>query len=516
MTEIVLDAAAGVTPFATVRRLLALTGFIPADDAQRRALALLDPWSRAARDARERGSLTERAVGDDQIRFFLLDRLDRAFANLWLGLAAAHPDGLDVTVLESDRLDPGAARCFAVTRRLRVPVRVTLAGAGDSSAAPTPYDGVDDAEAEARLSRLFDPATARDAPEELRRAAADALAVGDAWSARTLAWRASRGGQDAAMARLLGIASTILDQTVEAEGHYRRWHRYGDAIARAASGYNLAMLYARHHPAPLRSIDRAAELLDTAYAELDHVDPEVARFSRVFNRNGYALVLFRRGRVDEAIATLEDGIERLDRSGRREDLHRSVLIYNLGQCHARRGAHEAAVATFRRLVEVDGAMPENRIELAHALIAVGRPEAAVEHLRAATAQDPAIGAAWSALGYVLLQLGDAAGATEAYANAWRVDRRRGKAVYDLAYAQAEAGRGAAACDTLREGRRWTAADDAVRADAAALAAEQLHALGRAGDAVGSLRALAAEHPGDDALREHLAVAERVVEAPLPR
>src|SRR5690606_40287522 len=84
-----------------------------------------------------------------------------------------------------------------------------------------------------------------------------------------------------------------------------------------------------------------------------------------FNRNGYALVEFRRGRVDAAIEHLTSGIEQLRNGTALHRMHQTVLIYNLAQRYRRIGRIDSAIDTYRELLGLDGKMPEYHMELAH-------------------------------------------------------------------------------------------------------------------------------------------------------
>ncbi len=119
----------------------------------------------------------------------------------------------------------------------------------------------------------------------------------------------------------------MLGRTLEAEFCYLRWRDDPDPLGVAGADYGLSMLYARHHPPVLRSLDRTAEHLEHGYAVLDRVPADDTRdltFHKVFNRNGYALVEFRRGRVEEAIDHLTQGIARLRNGSAVHHMHQTV------------------------------------------------------------------------------------------------------------------------------------------------------------------------------------------------
>lgn len=108
------------------------------------------------------------------------------------------------------------------------------------------------------------------------------------------------------------------------------------------SRYSKAMLYTRMHSQEIQSIEKSERLLEQAYDAIVNSSEYVenhpsAIFSALFNRNGYALVLFRKDRVEEAKDLMVDCINKIDKLSihdREEELelYRSVLVYNLAQC----------------------------------------------------------------------------------------------------------------------------------------------------------------------------------------
>ena len=109
-------------------------------------------------------------------------------------------------------------------------------------------------------------------------------------------------------------SATNLTPAIEAEQWYNRWAALSD-LDHARANYAKSMLCARHHPPYLRSIDEAGRLLEEAYelfeAMTEEDNPKLV-FEKVFDRNGYALVQFRRGNVDSAVDLVTRGIETLD------------------------------------------------------------------------------------------------------------------------------------------------------------------------------------------------------------
>lgn len=203
--------------------------------------------------------------------------------------------------------------------------------------------------------------------------------------------------------------------------------------------YGKSMLYARHHPDGLRDIDTAAACLDHAYgiignlSELERAHDDVV-FEEVFNRNGFALVLFRRGHVDEALDLLKDGVTRLSATTERVAIHRSVLIYNLAQCHKQLGDIEAAIRTFDQLLDVDPYMAEYHLEAAKCLSAAGDHARSVEECEIAVALDDTLAISWRMLGLAHLSCGRLDAAVHAYSRAVRLEPENTTGRADAAYA----------------------------------------------------------------------------------
>lgn len=113
------------------------------------------------------------------------------------------------------------------------------------------------------------------------------------------------------------------------------------------------MLYLRHHPKYLRLNEKGKMFLNEAYGNFG--ENEIS-FHKVFNRNGYALYLFRENQVSEAIKLLKEGIKTLSTNKLSEEdnfFHESVLTYNLTQCYIKIGSFENACKYFNRLIEMD-------------------------------------------------------------------------------------------------------------------------------------------------------------------
>lgn|GEM_PF-4336342 len=130
----------------------------------------------------------------------------------------------------------------------------------------------------------------------------------------------------------------------------------GNLNQRVRAHYSLAMLNIRHYPLKFRNLEKGGQYLQDIYQELlsENYSTEKKEFDLVFNRNGYALVEYRNGNLDEATQLVENGIERLGKiSTAYAIFHQSVLYYNLFQCYAAKNNFSKAEATLQQLLKID-------------------------------------------------------------------------------------------------------------------------------------------------------------------
>ncbi|MBD9733044.1 tetratricopeptide repeat protein [Streptomyces sp. H28] len=468
-------------------------------------LKLISPDDPACSGIDREASLTDAAQAQERIRFFLKDRLTRNFRDVgraWL--SAVGP--CVVEVMRAEWLDEGS-RLFLETlaglpgQDVEVRFRV---GAGGAAVTAQPVKNV----REETVDRLFVQVatlTERDL-EYLYEQAVEYLSVGDSWTAE----RILRGIQPyhdvPAVWGRLGLAYTMQDRTLEAEFCYLRWRRDPDPVGVAGADYALSMLYARHHPPHLRSLDLTAEYLEHGYATLGRVAEDDERdltFHRVFNRNGYALVEFRRGRVDAAIEHLTSGIAQLRNGTALHRMHQTVLIYNLAQCYRRIGRIVSAIDTYRELLGLDGKMPEYHMELAHCHLSKEQFSEALASLREARDLGPSIQEVHSLLGFTFLQLGRTAEALDAYRAALACDPSDVEALYDYAYLLAESGEPAEALRLVARSVDTGRLPGEQAARFLTLAAEQHAQLGDLPAAHAALEEVLALTPDDPAARANL-------------
>lgn len=504
MRHFVVSAERGVVSFSPVKALIEVTDRSHWPREALIGLKLISPYDPACSSIGSEASLTDAAQAQDRIRFFLKDRLIRNFRDVgraWL--SAMGPCVVEVT--HAELLDEGS-RLFLETlatlpgRGVDVRLRV---GAGDSAANARPPEN----SREERINQLFaQVGSASEADlDDLYEQAVEYLSVGDSWTAERIL-RGIQPHRDApAIWGRLGLAYTMQGRTLEAEFCYLRWRCDPDPVGVAGADYALSMLYARHHPEHLRSLDRTAEYLEHGYGALDRVGEDDDRdltFHRVFNRNGYALVEFRRGRIDEAIEHLTNGISKLRSGSAIHRMHQTVLIYNLAQCYRRIGKIDAAIDAYLELLGVDGKMPEYHMELAHCYLSQEQFSEALACLLEARNLGPSIQEVHSLLGFAYLQIGKTTEALDAYRVAHECDPQDVEALYDYAYLLAESEQPAEALRLVCSlDHRLLPRDQAVKL--LTLAAEQHAQLGNLPEARSALEEVLVLAPDDHDARANL-------------
>ncbi|PNI08652.1 hypothetical protein CXX84_08605 [Arthrobacter sp. AFG7.2] len=364
-------------------------------------------------------SLTDAATSNEQIRFFQHQRARRSYIKI-AKYIRENFGPIDIQVADAGALDRPSREFLDAAVRLGG-WSVQLRFDSDANASGPRFMP----EEQALLAML--PASSRkDHAGHIVSAAFDYVNSGDAWTALNLGHLLQDVEQSPRVWNLMAIAHAMVDETVQAEYYYDRWSTSEDPLDAIRALYGKAMLYARHHPDGLRSLDRSEELLNEAYALVQQLDAQQRSddrvvFDEVFNRNGYALILFRRGQVDEAIRLLRWGIKRLTQTGEKVAIHRSVLIYNLAQCYKQTGNLTAAIATYTELLDVDPYMPEYHLEAAKCHASAGNFGAALSACREAVDLDDNLASAWGMIGVYEGELDSHGAAAEAHARAAALD-----------------------------------------------------------------------------------------------
>ncbi|EKT53340.1 tetratricopeptide repeat protein [Providencia burhodogranariea] len=195
-------------------------------------------------------------------------------------------------------------------------------------------------------------------------------------------------------ANLIGTIKNCLNKPIEAEYYYLKSKESGDALSIVKANYALSMLYLRHHKANKLNLEKGRYFLQEAYdliklGKLDYLGQDKKNFYSVFNRNGYGLVLFRDGHSEEAIKLLNWGIKQLsDGDSMQHYMHRSVIIYNICLCYKWLGRYDEAIIYFNQLLEIDYTFPEYHLELAMCYYEKGDMTSYIEKINNALSVSP--------------------------------------------------------------------------------------------------------------------------------
>ncbi|SHF14892.1 Anaphase-promoting complex, cyclosome, subunit 3 [Seinonella peptonophila] len=455
--------------FAPVKALLDHIGYQPKQTYELNGMKLFNP--------RRRGQINENSLTDSQdsshqLRFFVKDRVIRNLIKI--AHCALESRRFHVYLYHAKHLDEGSKLFFEAAEQLSL-IQLSLVY---EKQAPSPSIVYQPNRDEQRLHMLTSvPRQLSDEEQKfIYQWAREYIACGDAWTGKRLLLRLMEEQIHPDYCYYLGITYTQLDETINAEYYLNLIPKNGKPRDIVGSYYVLSMLYARHHPKYLLSIDRAEQFLQQAYdilLNLDAKGDETIEFQRIFNRNGYALILFRRQKIGEAVQFLQQGIEKLDRyKNEQASLHQSVLIYNLAQCYLRLKRFEPAINVFKRLIQIDPNYPENHLELAYCYLEMGNPEKAIHHLEVARRLDPFIAETYGLLGYISLQRGQWHDSIMHYKKAVQLSLGEASFTYDYAYALSEQG-DYQKCFELIENHESPISDEQLLEDFISLKAESL-------------------------------------------
>lgn len=378
-------------------------------------------------------SLTDASTSQEQIRFFQRHRTRRAYIKIANDIVQ-RCGAVTIAVGNCFQLDEPSREFLSVASEVcgwSVNLTPTLVETPERSTGWSPE--------EEELLRNVHPERIEVHLDDVWRSAFEYINVGDAWTGVALGRLMSQHEQTPRVWNLMALGYAMLGQTENAEFYYRRWAADGDDLDMVRAYYGIAMLYARHHFLGLRNLDTAEKYLTSAYELLRNMSPSARTldtivFEEVFNRNGLALILFRRREVDSALSMLEWGISRLSETSEKVAIHRSVLMYNLAQCHRQLGDREASVAAYERLLAVDPFMPEYRFEAAKCHADRSDLPAAIATVRSGLELDDCLASGWSLLGVYLLRDRDVRQAVSAFEEALRLEPLSSKYALDLAYA----------------------------------------------------------------------------------
>ncbi|HET6840582.1 MAG TPA: tetratricopeptide repeat protein [Candidatus Angelobacter sp.] len=209
--------------------------------------------------------------------------------------------------------------------------------------------------------------------------------------------------------------------------------------------YMLAMMYARYRKP--RDLAKGEDYLDRGLAALEEANlpEEDIHFHSVFNRNGLAMVRNFQGRHHDAIDLCRSGLARLNThlAADKHRLHRSVLVYNIGQVYLAVGSHDEALEHYAAAIAMDPNYSEYYNERGSIFLQLGRlKEALTDYLKAIELSPPYF-EVFTNIGQCYRQMGAMPEAIEAYSRAIDLEPNhvlallgRAKACEDLSRAEA--------------------------------------------------------------------------------
>jgi len=247
------------------------------------------------------------------------------------------------------------------------------------------------------------------------------------------------GHERADIHHLKGLCHNFFSDTVAAEKEFQLMMRFGNVEVKANAGYVLSMLYLRLHTKERQDLSIAETYLQEAHQILMQEKwNEEIHFLRIFNRNGYALCLYRRGLVAEAANLLEWGITELKKIGNKGyDLHQSVLLYNVLQCYRTLGAYTQCEAVACELLALDPLFPEYHLEYGKTLLEQQKTVKARHSIQHAIVLDSQIPEAHALLAYSYVLDGNYRLAEQGYRIALSLKPDSEQFQNDLAYCTQE-------------------------------------------------------------------------------
>ncbi|MFL6136995.1 MAG: tetratricopeptide repeat protein [Frankiaceae bacterium] len=162
-----------------------------------------------------------------------------------------------------------------------------------------------------------------------------------------------------------------------------------DPLVHMSACYALGMICTRHRPPERRDHEQARAYLNRAIAIAAEL-PRDRAFHEAFNRNGLALVEMHLGRLDVALALVNEAVESLDAELEPDEhrLHRSVLLHNRSQVNLALGRLAEAAADLERVIAADPNYPDYRFDRAALRRRLGDHDGALADYDSAIALSP--------------------------------------------------------------------------------------------------------------------------------
>jgi tetratricopeptide (TPR) repeat protein len=210
------------------------------------------------------------------------------------------------------------------------------------------------------------------------------------------------------------LCLSLLGRPAEAEPvYYDLLSRSAEPRVHMTCWYAIGMLYTRLLGEERRDHLRARAYVNASIAIASRLeDPEDRSFHTVFMGNGKALVEMHLGHLDDSLALVSEGIERLDHDLPPDShlLHRSVLRHNRAQLYASLDRAEESLAEFDYVIGLDPGYAEYRFDRASLLLKLGRYREALVGYQDAMGLTPPFPELYFNRGTALAATGDLDGA----------------------------------------------------------------------------------------------------------
>ncbi len=216
--------------------------------------------------------------------------------------------------------------------------------------------------------------------------------------------------------RQMGLSLTLLGRPSQSEALYAEARAVSeDPVVHRVTGYEIAMLYGRHHDGERRDLRRALAAINDAIAIASLLpDADDRAFYEVFYRNGKAFITMRLGDPEGALRMVDDGIARMNRDfpPDRHPLDRCTLLSNRARLLAMLGDLAGARAAYDDLIAVDPDYAEYRFDRAGLLHAIGDDAHALADYDTAVRLGPPFPEMHHNRAVLRQEIGDLAGALE--------------------------------------------------------------------------------------------------------
>lgn len=225
----------------------------------------------------------------------------------------------------------------------------------------------------------------------------------------------------------IGIAYILYEKQEEGEHYYKYvLEQECDINIKISVLYKLCMLYLRHYDSSRRDPIKAENYLLLAKNYIEMNEEYLGKnfvFHKVFNRNGYSLILFNKGEIDTAHQYCIDGHEKiLETYGPvKHVLHRSVLIYNSTLTSIALKNYKQAEIQFDYLFDMDPFDPNYWLKRAEMYKEMGKLDLSLEDYTQAIHLNPFSEGLYCARGILYEEMLEEQKAKEDYSKALRLN-----------------------------------------------------------------------------------------------